>query len=136
AFAPGFDVPDEFVDDVKRMTFSAYDDSPSGFDDFTAEEPLDQRMAETGKPLMVIMGAEEQIIDDPPARLAEYRATVPGVKTKLNAGAGHSPNVEKPAETAALVLGFQPVRKPAPRGQARHEMQKRLQNRSGVRGQS
>ncbi len=83
AFAPGFDVPDEFVEDVDRMTFSAYDDSASGFDDYTKEEPLDQRMAETGKPLMVIMGAEEQIIDEPAKRLAEYRATVPGTETKL-----------------------------------------------------
>ena len=80
AFAPGFDVPDEFVEDVDRMTFSAYDDSPSGFDDYTKEEPLDQRMQETGKPLMVIMGAEEQIIDEPAKRLAEYRTTVPGAR--------------------------------------------------------
>jgi pimeloyl-ACP methyl ester carboxylesterase len=106
AFAPGFDVPNEFVDDVNRMTFSSYDDSPTGFDDYTGEEPLDERMKETGKPLLVMMGAEEQIIDDPPKRLAEYRSTVPGAQTKLIAGAGHSPNVEKPAQTAALVLGF------------------------------
>ena len=30
AFAPGFDVPDEFVEDVNRMTYSAYDDSRQG----------------------------------------------------------------------------------------------------------
>jgi pimeloyl-ACP methyl ester carboxylesterase len=106
AFAPGFDVPDEFVEDVDRMNFSAYDDSASGFDDYTKEELLDQRMRETRKPLMVIMGAEEQIINEPAKRLAEYRAAVPGARTKLIAGAGHSPNVEKPAQTAALVLGF------------------------------
>jgi pimeloyl-ACP methyl ester carboxylesterase len=106
AFAPGFDVPDEFVDDVNRMTFTSYDDSPTGFDEYTSEAGLDERMRETGKPLLVIMGAEEQIIDDPPRRLAEYRSTVPGARTELIAGAGHSPNVEKPAETAALVLGF------------------------------
>jgi pimeloyl-ACP methyl ester carboxylesterase len=106
AFAPGFDVPDEFVEDVKRMTFSSYDDSPSGSDDYTKEKGLDQRMKETGKPLLVIMGAEEQIVDEPAKRLAEYRDTYPGTKTKLIAGAGHSPNVEKPAETAALLLGF------------------------------
>jgi pimeloyl-ACP methyl ester carboxylesterase len=106
AFAPGFDVPDEFVEDVNRMTYSSYHDSPQGSDDYTKEEPLDQRMKESGKPLLVIMGAEEQIVDEPAKRLAEYRATVPGAKTKLIAGAGHSPNVEKPAETAALLLGF------------------------------
>ncbi len=56
AFAPGFDVPDAFVEDVDRMTFSAYDDSASDSEDFSDEEPLDQRMRETGKPLLVMMG--------------------------------------------------------------------------------
>lgn len=106
AFAPGFPVPDEFVEDVDRMTYSSYHDSPGGSDEYSKEEPLNQRMKATGKPLMVIMGAEEQIVEDPAARLAEYRRTYPGTKTRLIAGAGHSPNVEKPAVTAALVLGF------------------------------
>jgi pimeloyl-ACP methyl ester carboxylesterase len=106
AFAPGFDVPDEFVEDVDRMTYSSYHDSPEGSDDYTKEEPLDERMKESGKPLLVIMGAEEQIVDDPAQALAEYRQAYPGTETKLIAGAGHSPNVEKPAETAALLLGF------------------------------
>ena len=106
AFAPGFDVPDEFVENVKRMTYTSYHDSPTGSEDYTDEKPLDQRMKESGQPLMVIMGAEEQIIDDPAERLAEYRATVPGAQTKLIVGAGHSPNVEKPAATAALLLAF------------------------------
>jgi pimeloyl-ACP methyl ester carboxylesterase len=112
AFAPGFDVPDEFVEDVDRMTYSSYHDSPGGSDDYSNEEPLDRRMKATGKPLMVIMGAEERIVEEPAARLAEYRRTYPGTRTKLIAGAGHSPNVEKPAETAALVLGFaKPLKK-------------------------
>jgi pimeloyl-ACP methyl ester carboxylesterase len=133
AFAPGFKVPDEFVEDVDRMTFSAYDGSASGFDDYTKEEPLDQRMEETGKPLMVMMGAEEQIINEPAKRLAEYRATVPGTKTKLIAGAGHSPNVEKPAQTAALVLGFIPAGKPVPKPNSRPKLQKPVQERPAVR---
>lgn len=132
AFAPGFDVPDEFVENVDRMTFSAYDDSASGFDDYTKEEGLDRRMEETGKPLLVIMGAEEQIIEDPAERLAEYRTTVPGAKTKLISGAGHSPNVEKPAETAALVLGFAPRADPKTAA-SRHELQRQVQNQQGVR---
>ena len=106
AFAPGFDVPDEFVEDVNRMTYSSYHDSPEGSGDYSDEEPLDQRMRKSGKPLMVLMGAEEQIVNDPAERLAEYRRTVPGAKTRLIAGSGHSPNVEKPALTAALLLAF------------------------------
>jgi pimeloyl-ACP methyl ester carboxylesterase len=106
AFAPGFDVPDAFVEDVKRMTYSAYDESPSGVDDFLSEESLDRRMKATGKPLMVLMGAEEQIVNDPQRALDQYAQGDPGAETHLIAGAGHSPNVEQPAETARLVLGF------------------------------
>jgi pimeloyl-ACP methyl ester carboxylesterase len=113
AFAPGYDVPDAFVEDVKRMTYTAYDESPSGTEDFLAEESLDQRMRETGLPLLVLMGADEQIVNDPQRALDQYRSSVPNAETKLVAGAGHSPNVEKPAETAALVLRFGKVAKAA-----------------------
>jgi pimeloyl-ACP methyl ester carboxylesterase len=106
AFAPGYDVPDAFVEDVKRMTYTSYDDSPAGVDDFLDEEPLDQRMAATGKPLMVLMGAEEQIVNDPQRALDQYASDNPGAQTHLIAGAGHSPNVERPALTAKLVRLF------------------------------
>ena len=106
AFAPGYDVPDAFVEDVRRLTYTAYDDSPGGVDDFLDEESLDQRLKAAGKPLMVLMGAEEQIVNDPRRALAQYKRAVPGAETHLIAGAGHSPNVEKPRETAHLVLQF------------------------------
>ena len=94
------------VNDVNRLTYTAYDESPSGVDDFLGEESLDARMKSTGKPLMVLMGAEEQIVNDPQRALDQYAGTVPGTETHLIAGAGHSPNVEKPRETAKLVLSF------------------------------
>ncbi len=122
AFAPGFDVPDAFVDDVNAMTYTAYNSSARNSEDYSDEEGLGDRMRKSGKPLLVIMGAEEQIIDDPPARLAEYRSIYPGTRTELIEGAGHSPNFEAPGRTAALVLAF-----------ARHEMQKRLQKSDAVR---
>jgi pimeloyl-ACP methyl ester carboxylesterase len=106
AFAPGYDVPDAFVEDVKRLTYTAYDSSPSGNRDFLDEESLDQRMKASGKPLMVLMGAEEQIVDDPQRALDQYASGDPGAQTHLIAGAGHSPNVERPALTAKLVLKF------------------------------
>lgn len=106
AFAPDFDVPDAFVEDVKRMTYTAYDESPSGTDDFLDEQPLDLRMRAVNKPLMVLMGAEEQIVNDPQRALAQYSKAVPSAQTHLIAGAGHSPNVEKPAQTARLILAF------------------------------
>jgi pimeloyl-ACP methyl ester carboxylesterase len=133
AFAPGYDVPDAFVEDVDRMTYSAYDDSPADFDDYTAEQTLAERVAATGKPLMVIMGAEEQIIEDPRAALDNYRAAAPDTVTRLIAGAGHSPNVEKPARTAALVLAFGADKKPAKRVKEAAQVQARLQKSNAVR---
>jgi pimeloyl-ACP methyl ester carboxylesterase len=106
AFAPGYDVPDAFVEDVKRMTYTSYDDSPGGNDDFLEEESLDKRMAAAGQPLMVLMGAEEQIVNDPQRALEQYKAAVPAAETHLVPGAGHSPNVERPALTAKLVDRF------------------------------
>jgi pimeloyl-ACP methyl ester carboxylesterase len=131
AFAPGFDVPDAFVEDVKRMTYSAYTGSHEAFDDYTGEEALPQRAAATGKPVLAIMGAEEQIAKDPVEALAAYRAA--GARTELIQGAGHSPEVEKPAQTAALILAFDKPAEAAKKAAARHELQKRLQKPEAVR---
>ncbi|HEX6688531.1 MAG TPA: alpha/beta fold hydrolase [Solirubrobacterales bacterium] len=131
AFAPGFKVPDAFVDDVKQMTYSSYTGSHEAFDDYTGEEALPQRAAATGKPILAIMGAEEQIAKDPEEALAAYRAA--GAQTKLIQGAGHSPEVEKPAETAALILAFDKPAEAVKKGAARHELQERLQNPQAVR---
>jgi pimeloyl-ACP methyl ester carboxylesterase len=133
AFAPGFDVPDAAVEDVKRMNYSAYSDSHDAFGEYTDEKPLSERAATTGKPLLVLMGAEEQIASDPEAVLDAYAAAAPDAETRLIAGAGHSPNVEKPARTAALILAFAAEGEGAKRTAARHEMQKGLQNQGSVR---
>jgi len=118
AFAPGYDVPDRFVDDFNRMTYTSYSsDTEEG--DYSDAAPLDQRITRTGTPLLAIFGAEDQIYDAKEA-LAAY-ATVPGAQTRLIAGAGHSPNVEKPIETAALLLAFanSPVRGVGSKAQGR-----------------
>lgn len=115
------------------MTYSSYTGSHDAFDDYTGAEPLPQRAAATGKPILAIMGAEEQIASDPRAALAAYGDA--GAKTKLIEGAGHSPNVEKPAEIAALVLAFGEVKSPAKRVEAGHATQDQLQKSEAVRGQ-
>lgn len=103
AFAPGYEVPNEFVDEFNRMTYTSYDsDGEEG--DFMDAEPLDRRIERTGTPLLAIFGAEDQIYESKEA-LAAY-AKVPGAQTVLIPGAGHSPNVEKPERTAALILRF------------------------------
>lgn len=103
AFAPGYEVPHRFVAEFDRMTWTSYD-SDGAEGDFMGEEPLDRRIERIGTPLLAIFGAEDQIYESQ-AALAAY-ATVPGAKTALIQGAGHSPNVEKPHRVAALVLAF------------------------------
>jgi pimeloyl-ACP methyl ester carboxylesterase len=131
AFAPGFDVPDAFVEDLERMTFTSYDSSDSS--DYSEVDSLGRRMKRTGKPLLVMMGAEEQIIDDPRAMLARYAREAPGTVTKLIPRAGHSPNVERPARTAALLLAFATQRKPANRAKQDADVQSGLQKSDAVR---
>lgn len=116
AFAPGFDVPDQFVDDFNRMTYTAFDASASAEDDYEDEEPLDQRVRAVFVPLLVIFGSEDQLCD-PRESLSAY-ADVPGARTELIDGAGHSPNVEKPEETAKLMLEFS---KPPPEPKAKRK---------------
>jgi pimeloyl-ACP methyl ester carboxylesterase len=122
AFAPGYRIPSGFanpdqpVDDLRAMTYSAYKDTSDEEKDFVDEAPLDQRLAGTHLPLMVIFGAEDQIYDAP-AAIARYRQ-VPGSQTHLIPGAGHSPNVEKPNDVASLILAFARPPKVAVKAQA------------------
>ncbi|MGA8219436.1 MAG: alpha/beta hydrolase [Solirubrobacterales bacterium] len=126
AFAPGynissgFDNPDQPVDDLRAMTYTALKDTSDAEKDFVAEQPLDQRLAAAHVPLLVIFGAEDQIYD-PQAAIARYR-DVPGAETHLIPGAGHSPNVEKPDLVAPLILAFAApapaAKQPAPKKKA------------------
>jgi pimeloyl-ACP methyl ester carboxylesterase len=111
AFAPGYDIssgfdnPDQPVDDLRAMTYTSYKDTRDAEEDFVDEQPLDQRLAASHVPAMVIFGAEDQIYDAP-AAIARYRQDVPGVQTHLIPGAGHSPNVERPNLVAPLILSW------------------------------
>jgi pimeloyl-ACP methyl ester carboxylesterase len=120
AFAPGFNIssgfpnPDQPVDDLRAMTYTAYKDIADDEDEFVDEAPLDERLAAAGAPLLVIFGSEDQIYDAQD-EIDRYRQ-VPGAEVHLIPGAGHSPNVEKPELVAPLILAFAkptPAPKPA-----------------------
>jgi pimeloyl-ACP methyl ester carboxylesterase len=110
AFAPGFDIssgfdnPDQVVDDYNAMTFTAFKDAREANDDFQDEIPLDDRLRQIPVPLLSIFGPEDQICD-PEESQALYEA-VPGARTATVENAGHSPNVEQPEATAALIEEF------------------------------
>jgi pimeloyl-ACP methyl ester carboxylesterase len=110
AFAPGFDIgsgfdnPDQVVDDFRAMTFTSFKDAHDANDDYRDEIPLDQRITQAAVPLLSIFGAEDQVCD-PEASQVAYEA-VPGARLETVEGAGHSPNVEEPEQTAALIERF------------------------------
>jgi pimeloyl-ACP methyl ester carboxylesterase len=110
AFAPGYDLdsgfedPDQVVEDFDAMTYTSFDESADGEDEYVDEIPLDDRITTAAIPLLVIFGEQDQIYDADEAAAA-YE-DVPGVRTATIEGAGHSPNVEKPDETARLILEF------------------------------
>jgi len=110
AFAPGFDIasgfdnPDQVVDDFRAMTFTAFKDAHDANEDYREEIPLDERITQAAVPLLSIFGAEDQICD-PDESQAAYEA-VPGARLETVEGAGHSPNLEVPEETAALIEDY------------------------------
>jgi pimeloyl-ACP methyl ester carboxylesterase len=105
AFADGFDVPDRFVDDVRDMTYTSYDDSRAASEDYRDERSVAERLADAKVPvpLLVIFGSQDDIAK--PESAADYKV-VPGARIVLMDGAGHSPHVEKPAATARLIRNF------------------------------
>jgi pimeloyl-ACP methyl ester carboxylesterase len=102
-FAPGYDVPDRFVDDVNDMTYSSYDGSHDAVDDYRNQHALADRLADEHVPLLVLWGAEDQIADKKGAQA--YRKD-PASRIVVIDGAGHSPHVEKPRATARLIHNF------------------------------
>jgi hypothetical protein len=78
----------------------------------------------------VIFGAEDQVYDADEA-LDRY-AEIPGAQTELIEGAGHSPNVEKPAEIASLIRTFAEQPSPAEQEQQRQQAKQQAQQRKAA----
>jgi len=110
AFAPGFDLadgfpnPDQVVADRSAMTFTSFDDASDLETEYTEEIALSDRTPPLAIPLLSIFGTEDEVCD-PTESQAAYE-TVPGAQVEMIEGAGHSPNVEKPEETAAVIEEF------------------------------
>jgi len=133
AFAPDYDLadgfpnPDQVVDDFRAMTYTSFDEAEDANGDYVEAVPLDDRMRQTAVPLLSIFGAEDQICE-PEESQAAYEA-VPGARVAEIEGAGHSPNVERPQETAALIQEFaieagdETIRPPRDVGQGRQRQQ-------------
>jgi pimeloyl-ACP methyl ester carboxylesterase len=104
AFADDVDVPDQFVDDVDEMTYSAYDKSSSESHDFVEDKPNSARVADARVPLLVIFGTEDEIVD--PDAADRWKKDVPRARVVRLRGVGHSPQWEDPRQVTQLLLDY------------------------------
>lgn len=105
AFGPGHDVPDVFVADARRLSWTTFVRATRAVDEYVAERPLAERLAALGVPATVVFGEEDHRVD--PGSLASFPPEVEVVRVP---GAGHTPVWEAPgvvgaAITAELHLG-------------------------------
>ena len=102
--ASGFEDPDQVVEDLSAMTYTAFTDSEDAEQDYTDTRPLDERLSTLELPVLVIFGAEDEVYDAETS--IEPYAAIPGARTEVLEGVGHSPNVEAPEEIAPLISAF------------------------------
>ncbi|WFE51907.1 alpha/beta fold hydrolase [Micromonospora sp. WMMD1155] len=103
AFAPGFPVPQQLVDDTRGMTYHGLTAASRASEDYLTQRHLPDRLTSLGKPLLVIFGELDQRWRSSSA--AAYRG-VAGATVELMPGVGHSPMLEDPAQTAGLLSDF------------------------------
>lgn len=102
-FREGYQVPSELVDDLRSMTYHAVTAAMRASISYLRQQALPERLTAVGKPLQVIFGDQDRRWR--PASAADYR-DVPGARVELLSGAGHTPILEEPRRTAALLLAF------------------------------
>jgi pimeloyl-ACP methyl ester carboxylesterase len=101
AFAPGHDVDDVFVEDLKRTTRAAFTGSSAAIDDYLRRRPLAQRVAALTQQAFVIFGERDGRVD--PVSLDGY-GPVANATVATIPEAGHTPVWEAPERTAELIL--------------------------------
>jgi pimeloyl-ACP methyl ester carboxylesterase len=103
AFRPGFDIPQDAIDQVRAMTFASFVATSVALRNYLAESALPARLSALGKPLLVLFGTEDQRWR--PSSANDYLA-VPGAEVTFLPDVGHTPIIEAPAETASRLLAF------------------------------
>lgn len=107
AFAPGYAVPDLFVQDLRATGLRAFLRSTRAIDTYLGERPLVDRLNALFCPIHVMFGLCDQRVD--PTSVDEYRR-IPHVQVTTLASSGHTPPWEQPdAVTAAILRGVSPA---------------------------
>ena len=110
AFEKGFDVPDVFVDDFNKLTYTAYKKTYDESGDYVDDGHFARDLRSVRVPRLVIFGRDDRLVEPASGAAAYYRAHL-GVPVQLVAGAGHSPMVEQPATVARLLQRLDPSRR-------------------------
>lgn len=110
-FRAGFEVPQDLVDELRDSRIQAITAAMRASTAYLGERALPERLAGLGKPLLVIFGDQDRRWR--PASAADYRV-VPGAVVTMLPGAGHTPILEEPSRTAALILAFTQSHAPRP----------------------
>jgi pimeloyl-ACP methyl ester carboxylesterase len=100
AFAPGFDVPDEFVEDMRATSWGAFTGATGALDDYLSAGDLGKRVATRSVPVTVVFGDQDQRVD--PASLSVFDAADNATVAHIPE-AGHTPVWETPERVADLI---------------------------------
>ncbi|TDD25539.1 alpha/beta fold hydrolase [Nonomuraea diastatica] len=100
---PGYQIPDELLDEVRSMTYHTLTTTMQATSAYLEERALPDRLRALGKPLLVIFGEDDRRWRSSSA--AGYRI-VPGARVEMLPGLGHTPILEDPQRTAAPLLAF------------------------------
>ena len=106
AFAPGFEVPDEFVEDMRATSWDAFAGATTALDHYLAERNLGERVRELPAPATVVFGEQDQRVDA--ASLSVFDAA-PNATVARIPDPGHTPIWETPERAAALIAADAPV---------------------------
>jgi pimeloyl-ACP methyl ester carboxylesterase len=103
AFARPVGIPGAIIEAALGMTHAALAETARGAENYLRQRSLPDRLAALGVPVLVIFGIEDARY--PSSSAAAYRA-VPGARVELLPGVGHTPMMEDPHATGALLLEF------------------------------
>jgi pimeloyl-ACP methyl ester carboxylesterase len=102
-FTRPVDIPDAFIEHVLGMTHRAFAGAMRAPLNYLGQRSLPDRLTALDLPVLVIFGADDQRWRSSSA--AAYRV-VPGARVELLPGVGHTPMLEDPEATGALLLDF------------------------------
>jgi pimeloyl-ACP methyl ester carboxylesterase len=109
AFEKGYHVPNVFVDDFNKVTYTAYKKTYDESGDYVSEGHLESDLRSVRVPRLVIFGKDDRLVS-PPREAADFYRREFNLRVEIVPGAGHSPMVEQPQATARLLLGLDRMR--------------------------